>query len=417
MHFFVGGKDKDDLGESISVLLQGNSRENITSTDDPLNNCIAVLLSLCATLMFRYTSTSSIRMNIQYKQTLHSRSPANLEISLITTPELKFISLLQEAEKQLESSVPNTDALSLQNICHIHIHDVENESPEIVAMSKSGGLFLQFINLEDCFLTNFSFENLLATTYPLTIDIGSHLRCLLNTIIANPSNFALQNIAQINILGKEEREKLINIWGKGEHVDLAENFDAKQPLLHNLFERQAKLHPDNIAIKYEDGSHSKAYSYREANSLANNVSRYISTRIQTSQKDIYIAHFFPRCAEAYVAMLGILKSGSAYVPLDPVYPMDRIAYILSDCKASIVITTAELGKKLKDSSNAGVAQNKACPLEIVIWEDILDDIELRYKQPAIDSYDDRTISTTSSSQDPCYVIYTSGQQQDLLNAA
>ncbi|KAG2176926.1 hypothetical protein INT43_007580 [Umbelopsis isabellina] len=408
LHCFIGGKDKTNLSDSISVLLQAQSKDQVTLDDDSVNNCIAVLLSLCATLMFRYTSTSSIKMKIQYKEKVNSWSPANLEITLITSPDQKFMSLLQEVQKQLESSVPNIDVLSLQNIYYIHIHDVENESPEIVAMSKSGGLFLQFINIEDCFLTIFSFENLLDTIYPMTIDISSHWRCLLNSIMAYPRNFALQNISQINILEKEERNTLINVWGKCEHLDLPESYNIKQPLLHKLFERQAKLHPDNTAIKFEAGINSKAYSYREANSLANDIAQYISTRIQTSKRDVKIGHFFPRCADAYVAMLGVLKSGSAYVPLDPAYPMDRLTYILSDCEASIVVTTAELGKKLKEYLKTGVTQNEAHPLEVVIWDDMLEEIELHYKQPAIEFDDRHTISTTCSSQDPCYVIYTSG---------
>jgi acyl-CoA synthetase (AMP-forming)/AMP-acid ligase II len=124
-------------------------------------------------------------------------------------------------------------------------------------------------------------------------------------------------------------------------------------------------------------------------------------------EDTFVAHLFPRCAESYIAMLGILKSGAAYVPLDPAFPMDRIAYILQDCKAKFIITTVEIGIRLKKYLNDMKRNGQDIATEVLFWEDIdtgnsrttdyLTVMDLEFRSRA-------RINANSA----CYVIYTSG---------
>jgi non-ribosomal peptide synthetase component F len=207
--------------------------------------------------------------------------------------------------------------------------------------------------------------------------------------------------------------KLLNVWGRCDHPNLVESLGIDQPLLHNLFERQAQIHPNNLAIQHDDDMNPKAYSYENTNILANGVANYLSARIKSfnyhkssilRDKDIFIGHFFPRCAESYIAMLGILKCGAAYVPLDPAYPMDRVSYILTDCKANFIITTAELGTKLKSFLYEQDSESEQMSTNVLIWDDIVDSL---FSQPG-QLTDHPLTSMPCHPRKPCYVIYTSG---------
>ncbi|KAJ2956745.1 hypothetical protein NQZ79_g7423 [Umbelopsis isabellina] len=408
---FIEGNDRNKLATSLSMLLQNIS--NKTVGVDPIDECLPIFMSLASLLMFRYTATSTLNMNVVYKDNITESSIKNLGVSLILSPNHTFKALLEMIQTKVECT-PGGPPIRLQDVLHIEIHDLENESPEIVQMSRSGGLFLQFINIEGCFSTTFSFENLLSSTYPLTIDIKSHWLYLLKSITTvNATKFAFEKISQVNILDEEEWNKLINVWGKNDHPNLVDSLEIDQPLLHNLFERQAQLHPNNLAIQHDDERHPKAYSYGKTNLLANGVSNYLCARIKNSNylkesnlrnKDTFIGHLFPRCAEAYIAMLGILKCGAAYVPLDSAYPMDRVSYILSDCKIDFIITTAEFGTKLKSFLSEQTSSGERVSTNVLIWDDILESLSLQPGQLT----DHPLASIPCHPGKPCYVIYTSG---------
>ncbi|NEC32014.1 condensation domain-containing protein, partial [Streptomyces rubrogriseus] len=94
--------------------------------------------------------------------------------------------------------------------------------------------------------------------------------------------------------------------------------------LPELFERQAARHPDRTALTFEDTS----LSYAELNARANRLARLLTAR--GIGPDALVALALPRSVELVVALLAVVKSGAAYVPLDPGYPADRLAHALSD---------------------------------------------------------------------------------------
>jgi non-ribosomal peptide synthetase-like protein len=107
-------------------------------------------------------------------------------------------------------------------------------------------------------------------------------------------------------------------------------------LLHEFFEAQATARPDTIAVD-EDG---ETTTYRALERRANRVANWL--RAHGVERDSRVAMLLPRSADAYAAILGILKAGAAYVPLDPEHPADRTAYVLDDCGAAALVTTAAL---------------------------------------------------------------------------
>ncbi|MER8158414.1 amino acid adenylation domain-containing protein [Streptomyces sp. NPDC094472] len=98
------------------------------------------------------------------------------------------------------------------------------------------------------------------------------------------------------------------------------------------FERQVAATPDAIAVTYETTS----LTYSEVNARANRLAHLLRERGAGSQR--YVALSMPRTEELVVAVLGVLKSGAAYVPIDPAYPADRIAYMVDDARPILTVT-------------------------------------------------------------------------------
>jgi len=106
--------------------------------------------------------------------------------------------------------------------------------------------------------------------------------------------------------------------------------------LENFFEHSVQSFPNNIAI--EEGE--KKYTYLEAERAANQLANYLKDLSIGPEDKVTI--LLPRRAEVTIAMLGILKAGAAYIPLDPEIPADRVNFIMEDAKARLLITSDEI---------------------------------------------------------------------------
>jgi non-ribosomal peptide synthetase-like protein len=155
-------------------------------------------------------------------------------------------------------------------------------------------------------------------------------------------------------------------------------------LLHGFFERQALDRPATVAVECFDGS----LTYAELDRRANQVARLLVERgVRPGDR---VGLLLPRSTDLYSALLGILKNGAAYVPLDPEYPPDRIGFVLSDCGASALVTTKSLKGKAPGFQNSMVClDEEKAALALFSAE----------KTPPM---------IEANSQDICYVIYTSG---------
>jgi amino acid adenylation domain-containing protein len=154
---------------------------------------------------------------------------------------------------------------------------------------------------------------------------------LLKSITTNPD----QQICYLNILPEEELNKIIVEWNSN-FTDLPKN-----QCMHWLFEEEVKKHPDKIAL-YFNGQN---ISYHELNAKANQLAHYL--RKQNIGKDILVGVCIERSVELIVALLAVIKAGGAYVPLDPSYPAERIAFILKDANAPVLLTTSETLQHIK----------------------------------------------------------------------
>ncbi|MFI7388702.1 amino acid adenylation domain-containing protein [Streptomyces sp. NPDC049813] len=135
----------------------------------------------------------------------------------------------------------------------------------------------------------------------------------------------------VDLLSKAERDQVVTGWN-----------DTRAPLpaqtIPGLFEAQAARTPDAVAV-LSDGV---AWTYRELDERANRLARELVAAGQGPESIVGLA--LPRDADLVVGMLGILKSGAAYLPIDPRYPSSRLDFVLADARPDVIVTdTATVG--------------------------------------------------------------------------
>jgi len=106
-------------------------------------------------------------------------------------------------------------------------------------------------------------------------------------------------------------------------------------ILQQLLSKSAKAYPDKPAV----WARGKSITYRELDERSNQLAHFLRER--GIQKGDRVGLFFPKCVESVVSMLGVLKAGGVYVPLDPQAPADRCGYIIGNCGIRILITNSE----------------------------------------------------------------------------
>jgi amino acid adenylation domain-containing protein len=111
-------------------------------------------------------------------------------------------------------------------------------------------------------------------------------------------------------------------------------------ILQQLLSNSASRYPEKTAVS----ARGRNLSYRELEKQSNQLAHLL--RHRGVRKGDRVGLFFPKCVESLVCMLGVLKAGAVYVPLDPQAPADRIAYILGDCGVRVLLTNAERRKAL-----------------------------------------------------------------------
>src|SRR5271157_2756535 len=153
-----------------------------------------------------------------------------------------------------------------------------------------------------------------------------HYRVLLEAIAENPD----RRVGELPMLPPEEEQRLLSEWN-----DTSRSF-ARDRCIHELFERQVEHTPDNTAVVFE-GS---AFTYRELNQSANQLAHRL--RALGVGPETLVGICMERSLEMVIAILGVLKAGGGYLPLDPAYPNDRRAFMLEDAQVPVLLTQTGL---------------------------------------------------------------------------
>ncbi|MDQ1610281.1 MAG: hypothetical protein QOG00_212 [Pyrinomonadaceae bacterium] len=208
---------------------------------------------------------------------------------------------------------------------------------------------------------------------PETIErMAGHFQTLLAAVPANLE----RRISEIPLMSAGELERVLVEWN-GTRTDYPHDRS-----IHELFEEQAERTPDRTAVVFQD----EELSYGELNRRANQLAHYLAAR--GVEPGALVGLCLERSPEMVLAILGILKAGGAYVPLDASYPPERLAFMLEDIRAEVLLTE----RQFEDRFTPHAAQVIQLDTD---WETIA-------AQPA------HNPARPSDSRATAYVMYTSG---------
>jgi amino acid adenylation domain-containing protein len=199
-----------------------------------------------------------------------------------------------------------------------------------------------------------------------------HYRVLLEGAVANPQ----LRLSELPLLGADELQRVV-VGFNNTSADYPQGF-----CIHDFVAQQAARTPEALALVGEK----ERITYRELNAKANQIAHFLMKH--GAGPDVPVGIYCERSAHLVAGILGILKAGSAYVPLDPNYPKERLRYILEDAKAPIVLTQASLADELPDFGGRRICLDGE-------WDSIARESE---ENPATEVWPDNL----------AYVLFTSG---------
>ncbi|MBE9065564.1 amino acid adenylation domain-containing protein [Leptolyngbya cf. ectocarpi LEGE 11479] len=199
-----------------------------------------------------------------------------------------------------------------------------------------------------------------------------HFHTLLEGIVDNPQEL----LDQLPLLPKPESQKLLKEWN-----DTAVDY-PKERCIHQLFEAQVEKTPKAVAVEFN----TQQLTYEVLNQRANQLARYLQT--VGVGPEILVGICVERSLDMIVGLLGILKAGGGYVPMDPSYPKKRLIYMLQDSAASVLLTQ----QKIQESFSQSGVHTICLDLD---W-------------PKIADHGSGNVESTINSNNLAYVIYTSG---------
>ncbi len=318
-----------------------------------------------------------------------------LPVRAAVTPEKMLLPFLKELREQ---------SVAVRDYEHTSLLKVQGWSD----VPRGRTLFDSFIVFENYLLNNDlrsqgggwmnrEFYYLEETSYPLTLapiaeremilQLGydhrlfdkatvlrmlGHLQTLLEGIVADPN----RRLSELPLLTDAERHQLLVEWND----TAAETVEHR--CIHELFEAQVGRTPNAAAVAVKD----ERLTYRELNERANQLAH----RLKKSGvgPEVRVGICVDRSLEMVVGWLGILKAGGAYLPLDPTYPQERIAFMLKDAEAPVLLTTEHLIETLPQHAAQMIRLDTG-------WHEL-----------AVESKQNPVCEATANNL--AYVIYTSG---------
>ncbi|MHC5724335.1 MAG: non-ribosomal peptide synthetase [Nostoc sp.] len=199
-----------------------------------------------------------------------------------------------------------------------------------------------------------------------------HFKTLLLGIVANPE----QGIANLSLLNEVELHQVLGEWN---HTQADYSQDK---CIHQLFEEKVQQYPNFIAVNFAN----EQLTYQELNIRSNKLAQHLQKIGVASE--VLVGICISQSIEMIIGLLGILKAGGVYVPLDPSYPQERLNFMLEDAQVSVLLTQENLLKHFEGFSNPIISIDKD-------WEIIAQEKE-------------ENLNSDLNSDNLAYIIYTSG---------
>ncbi|MEG4026408.1 amino acid adenylation domain-containing protein [Microcoleus sp. S13C4] len=241
--------------------------------------------------------------------------------------ELPFEKLVEEL--QPERKLGQNPLFQVMFILEPPIVTLDSDDWQVRQMDIHAGtskcdLYLELDERPEGIIGRFEYDTDLFDATTISQMVG-HFITLLESIVANPE----QSVSKLPLLTITEQKQLINWNATGTNY-------YQNKCIHQLFEDRGEQNPDAIAVIFEG----QQLTYRELNQRANQLAHHL--RSLGVVPDTVVGICVERSLEMAIGLLGILKAGAAYLPLDPAYPQERIAYMLENAGVPVVLTQVSL---------------------------------------------------------------------------
>ena len=344
--------------ETESFVLPQQLLERLKSLAQEEQATLSMVLEAAfMVLLHRYTGQNDIRVGAAVSGRTHSDTPrligcfSNTVVSRARfTDSLNFYQLLRQVREGLSGAEAHADLPFEWLVAEVAPERDSIRAPLFQVMfafrnsqgvsegSKTSGYWQPHAGTSKCdlTLTVSETENGLEGFIDYSTDLYEaqtirrqcgHYGTLLEAIARDPA----QEVAVLPILTSAERQQLLADWN-----DTLVAYPDGNQCLHELVERQADRTPGQAALVFE---HQKL-TYAELNRRANQLAHYLKDK--GIGPGMSVGLFVERSLEMIVGILGVLKAGAAYVPLDTTFPQERIGFMLADAKVALLLTQTSL---------------------------------------------------------------------------
>jgi len=249
--------------------------------------------------------------------------------------------------------------------------ELELEYYELPQQKVDFELSLEITELPDSLLANFKYNSDVLEAKTVA-QIAEHFQNLLTAIVENSET----PVGKLSMLSEAEKQQILVEWNDTK-TDYSQDIS-----IHQLFESQVEKTPDAIAVIFGE----EKLTYSELNNKANQLACYLQKL--GVKPEAHLGICVERSLSMVIGILGILKAGAAYVPLDPNYPSERLAYMISDAQLSVLLTQESLVTSLPEHEARVVYLDRD-------WG-------------AIEDFSTANLSSGVTPENLGYIIYTSG---------
>ncbi len=397
--------EQDFNHEKCQVIFNKNTTDKINKTAVNCGITVnTVLQTVWGMLLLKYNRTN----DIVYGFVTSGRPPEvpdiegmvglfinTIPIRISTVPGMSFKDIAQRVyDDSLEAKpheycsladIQSNTKLHSNLINHILVHEnhLLGLNEEVLQRNNEHGFTLKDRKIDEH--TNYDFTIIITPRNEMLIEfnynsfvyekemiyrIGQHFKLLIEKVIENP-NLLLD---EIELVTSDEKNKILYVFNNTKMAL------PKDKTVLDLFEEYAEKTSNNIALVFEN----MQLTYKELNAKVNQLARVL--REKGVKAGSIVGIMAERSFETIIAILGVLKAGGAYLPLDHEYPDDRIKFMIKDSNATILLTQRRMSEKRDE-------------IEIEsIWLD----------NEGLYTGNSENLNIKISSSDLAYVIYTSG---------
>jgi amino acid adenylation domain-containing protein len=388
--------------EFINLACDSKTVAKLEEIAQNYGTSISVLLEACwHILLWRLTGRSDVVVgrycegrNYEELESGLGLLAKYLPIDIHLEDKFKFLDVLKEIDESINDAWKWQEAFTWEQVAGENEKEVNSsffpfcfefdEQPKrYSATGVSFSIYKQYVCLEpfkvklscirqdNSVIAEFHYDSNLFQVEDVE-RLSRYFQTLLSNVIEKPE----AAIGELEILSECDRKQLLV-----EFNNTQANY-PKHLCIHQLIEQQAARTPDNIAVVFEN----QQLTYAQLNTRANQLAHQLQT-LGVGAETI-VALCVERSLDMLVGLLGILKAGAAYLPLDPIVPIDRLSYMVQDAGASVILTQQDLAQRFSEQATPLICLDSD-------WEVIA-------QQP------DENPLSKATPENLVYVIYTSG---------